>query len=508
MSSEQRLRRSLKQLQTKILSLGPTNKARWTVFSTNSDMSAAQFARRMSTYGIMLTSADVTSIWKLAGLNTNQLTYKDFENLLKAEIEASPSASPSKHKPEAVIPRPKLAGPIAEEPETDAPDSSAIDKIQTMLCSCRRALLMKCLDADPKTIGKIDKKQFIDICVWFGTSDQATVTSIANSLDEDHTGFVNYMAFVDFLCGMSGETDSVSSVRSSVSPSNYSPKAQNPSPQQDYNRELPKLPPTPPRIYAPNSQDTFVSPSKILDEFTQNPNLDPFPSSSSQYQKDELIFGEYATRRIGGSAENLGPRRNLDPNIFGHKPNYEPVPRQRLLSADEVQNAEIVGNMTPGKTVEMISQKVFKFFHTSKQAFAKWRQGDLLSADDLRDGLARDCGVRFPREELALIVQHYGGPMNVSTFARMLSDGIRLTELGRSPNGRVRETEDEEMINDIAGQIRRGGWEDIVLRCSSAEELSNGFLEYGVRVTPEVLHTLESKYGKTGLINALRLRTH
>ncbi|EAY10726.1 hypothetical protein TVAG_364510 [Trichomonas vaginalis G3] len=509
MSQEQRLRRSLKQIQTKILSLGPTNKARWTVFSTNSDMSVAQFARRMATYGIMLTSADVTAMWKLSGLNSQQLTFKDFENLLKADIPSSPTSSPSKQKKDSPIPRPKLAGPVIDDnDDVQTPTSTAIDNIQAMLCSCRRALLMKCLDNDPKTTGRISKKQFIDNCLWFGTSDQDTVTSITNSLDEDHTGFVNYMAFVDFLCGMSTETESSSVVRSSVASSNemYQQKSQSPPPQQSSPKELPKIPPTPPRIYSPRSYDTFASPSKLVAENSEEDTFD-LPSSTSQYQKDELIFGEYATRRIGGSAENLGPRRNLDPTIFGSKPSYDPVPRQRLLSADEVRNAEVVGNLPPGKAVELISQKVFKFFHTSKQAFSKWRQDDLLSADDLRDGLARDCGVKFPREDIAFIVQHYGGPMNISTFARMLSDGNRLTELNRSPNGRVRETEDEEMINDIAGQIRRDGWEDIVLRCSTAEELSNGFLEYGVKVTPEVLHTLESKYGKTGLIDALRLRT-
>ena len=536
MTDSQRLRHLLKQIQIKLTNLGPTNRARWTVFSTGSDMSVAQFSRRISTYGIKVNSTDVATIFKAAGINGSQLNFNSFEKLLTAETNGnSPQKTPKKE--ENYMKRPNFG--LGQEIRQNSQENYSLqqaavaqtppqtptnptDKIQAILFTSRRALLMKCLDADPLTLGRVQKQQFIDIVLWFGISDTKAVTNLANSLEEDQSGLINYMAFVDFLCGMNENLNN-SSPQSPTKNVAYNNERNDfydnnddisNDKQDDYyaqNATWKKTPPSPlnPDYELPPVNTKYELPPELQSKYYNSAEDNRAQNYSPlSYKNDPLIFGKYAQRQVGGSAGSLGPRRNLDPNIFGYKPHTEAVKIQKLPSADDVRTAERIRGLSPGQVVQLLSTKIFAVFRSAKTAFSKWRQNnDLLTVDDLRDGFARDCNVNLSREDLMVVVNHYGGPMTMSTFMRMLSDGSRLEEMSKSPGGHLRETEDEEMLNDIAGQIKKGGWEDIIFRCGSADEIAAGFDTLGVKVTPEVIHTLASKYGKTGLIDALRAKT-
>lgn len=509
MSNSQRLRHLLKQIQIKLTSLGPTNRARWTAFSTGNDMSVAQFARRVATYNIKISTTDTATMWKAVGISGNQLNFAGFEKIISAET-AFPQKSPAKEET-TPLKRPSYGQQPEEKPvKTPQTPLNSTDKIQTILFSSRRALLMKCLDADPLTLGRIDKTLFADIIAWFGISDRKSVVAFSNSLEEDNSGYVNYIAFVDFLCSMNDDQQDAASVVSS--PMKYEANEHSYDEIEEYespNAAFKRTPPSPlnPSYSVPPVDTTHDLPSEIQNKYYSPEKVYNSPSAQS-LMRDPLIFGEYSQRRVGGSAESLGPRRNLDPDIFGPKPHREEIKVQRLQSADEVKTAERFSRLTPGQVVQLLSTKIFEQFKNSKAAYGKWKTGDLLTVDDLRDGFARDCNVNIAREDLLLVINHYGGPMTMSTFTRMLSDGSRLNEISKSPGGMLKETEDEEMLNDIAGQIKKGGWEDIIFRCSSAEEIAEGFATLGVSVTPEVIHILASKYGKRGLIDALEAKTH
>jgi hypothetical protein len=144
-----------------------------------------------------------------------------------------------------------------------------------------------------------------------------------------------------------------------------------------------------------------------------------------------------------------------------------------------------------------IARAVGRQGKTNRDCYHRWRGAhELLTAEDIRDGLARDAGLLVATEEVEALIELYGGPMTLSTFVRMLG------ECSPAPA----ETEDGAAISKIAGRLRGDRWEEIILRSTSVEDICLGFAREGIAVQEPEITLLISKLGRIGFVTALRAR--
>ena len=243
--------------------------------------------------------------------------------------------------------------------------------------------------------------------------------------------------------------------------------------------------------------------------FGQGTPRSPGGGSGGRGRLDPTIFGEGPSRSgMSSSGESSGGGRGrLDPSIFGQRSTRDDLPEQPVQHADDFVGAERMDGLTPTQLVEVIAKQVSRVSRGSKQCYTKWRgTNDLLDANDIRDGLARDANILVPLRDLQLIVSHYGGPMSMSTFVRMLGDGARYADQNSTIAGVKRASEDEAALLRIADQVIGTQWETMVLRARNAEEIARGFSAMGVHVSETEIGTLTSKLGKTGLVDAIKAR--
>jgi hypothetical protein len=208
--------------------------------------------------------------------------------------------------------------------------------------------------------------------------------------------------------------------------------------------------------------------------------------SGGRGRLDPAIFGD--SGKHSSSGESSGSRGRLDPAIFGERRVSDALPEQEVQHADDVLGAERVDGLT-------ITQLM------------RWKGPHaLLDANDIRDGLARDANILVPLRDLQVIVAQYGGTMNLSAFVRMLGDGAKFAEQTSSIEGVQKATEEEAQLTRIADQVIGTEWETVILRSRTADDIVRGLARYGIEVQETVMHTLTSKIGKTGLVDAIKAR--
>ena len=565
MSEGNRLRQLLQDIQGKLSRLGATNRARWEVFSPDTEMSQRQFVSRLASFGINVPPQDAATLWHASGIPTDTMKFSDFIKFLQANSSSIPDAF-----------------------STIAPPQSGTSLIDAMR-SNTRTLLTKFIEMDPSTTGTITYRAFSDICNWFSSTDnQNSIRKIIYRYDPQNTGNFPYFYFLADLCsngskgfGMSKkppqldvgyseqnqsgsafsqfapppiETYSPTQVRrsnySQYSPaqsanrSDYSPYSPSQSNRSDFSPYSPSQ--SNRSDFAPysnkspsaydNSYDNFNaygSPrsskgqsnysltesdnySNIkLNSPSQSPKYNTSPSinyrrsaSGGRGRLDPAIFGENTSMQNKAATTSSGGRGRLDPSIFGQRPVNDGVPEQPIKHADDYVNAERVEGLTPNQLIELISKQVSRLYRGSKQCFTRWRgsKHDFLDANDIRDGLARDANILVPLSDLQVIVNQYKGPMAMSTFVRMLGDGSRFALNNSSIEGMKKTTEDEASLIRIADQIIGTQWEDMVIRSGSVEDIVKGFESMGVYTNEEDVNRLTAKLGRMGFVNAIRAR--
>lgn len=241
------------------------------------------------------------------------------------------------------------------------------------------------------------------------------------------------------------------------------------------------------------------------DRIKSTPDYEPRRSPSSPKVLESSLFPSPTKNLSPGSPG--GGRGKLDPSIFGHKPVVEPPPETPVFDADKCKNAERIFGLPLPQLIEVVSKHVARSFKSSKAAFGKWRgKNDFLNAQDLRNGLARDCDILITREDANSIVQQYGGPMNMSSFVRFLSDGSKYEEQHKSLQGLKQATGEEAVWRRVANSVKGYDWESIVMKARNADELIYEFRRRGVNIESSDLYYITSKYGRSNFINAVRAR--
>lgn len=526
MSESKRLRQMLQAIQSRLQTLGNSNKSRWNIFSNASEINVEQFCQRISVLGIDTTPQEVLTLWRAVGISTETMQFTDFVRFLQSSSD--------------------------EIPFSEDFSAKRSKNIADIFGSNYKRLLSKFTEADPTVTGFITQRGFNEIAAWYGLSNKGDIRSIIQKYADDN-GNIMYFQFIADLCY--GAFSQQSRQRKNLAPpsidtsfrtsfddlsgsqqspvQSYQPQAKSElraSPQRSprrndlndsFSRDIDPYipqPSTPNYSYNRYNESQFSTPPRRImkqQPATSPRRNEPFfsprssggsPGSGGRGKLDPAIFGQYSPRSPPASPSS-GGRGKLDPAIFGEKPVVQAVPEQPEFNADDCTSAERVSGLAPAQLVELISTQVSKNFKGGRQAFVKWRGKDeTLSANDIRNGLARDANIVVPLRDINVIVNQYGGPLSLSSFVRMLSDGSSLAESHKSMSGMMKTTDDEAAIIRIAEQVHGNEWEDVVARARNAEEMCRGFKNLGIRVSQDDVRTLMSKLGRSGLISAINSR--
>lgn len=477
MSETRKLKNILIRLRERLQKSGITNRSKWTSFSSNPEMSATQFTRRLNSLGISITAKDTTALWKMMQVSSNVLKFEDFVKLIESPLPETNTPKSPERKPPSPSPRP-------------VPSTTLI--MQT-LATNRKALLLKLGECDPLTTGRIANSDFRSVCDWFdprmSPESSAAVDAILNRYDPGGSGSFNYFRFLADLCDgeiqppETPKRNRVSFVEVEVEPE--------PEPEPE-----PEVVVKPEQIVRTSPKRSHSNNSGIDDDLLRAATYDDY-SEEESFEEPELEVPQTIT---------AGARQNLDPMIFPglqrhSRPQTEAQARQK---ADEIVGTEKMNGLTHTQVLNILAECILKTAKGAKEYFQKWRgQHERIDASDIRDGLAKDMKILIPHSEISALVRRYGGPMTLSTFVRMLADGAKMSdEPTRSP-GR---TDDDAAIVKISEQVHGTGWEDIVYNSTSAEDIVSGFAERGIKVTSGEIRTLTSKLGRTGLVSAIRAR--
>ena len=228
---------------------------------------------------------------------------------------------------------------------------------------------------------------------------------------------------------------------------------------------------------------------------------------SNRKSQDPEIFSSVPSSNVRGSPK-YGGRGHLDPDIFGR--NEINDSQSNLLQEQQEQDledkynkAEPVSGLSLQNMISMISEHVYNAYPNSKTCYHKWRGfHNNLEASDLRDGLAKDGNILITLEDAKNIIAKYGGPLSLSAFARLLSDGTKFADEAKS--GPQEMTEDEAAIVNLAKQVRGNQWENMIFRAPDVADIVRGFAELGIKVDPNDIRILTQKLGKSGLVNAIK----
>ena len=177
-------------------------------------------------------------------------------------------------------------------------------------------------------------------------------------------------------------------------------------------------------------------------------------------------------------------------------------------SDDASRSSARYGNFEPGEETppvnpealtKLIADKVDESVGSTQNAFNRWRGIDTrLTPQALQKGLSKDANINVPLEDLQELMAKYGGDLSEMAFSRMLGSA--------QPKVTRKMTQDDQALQDIADQIQQTGWEKIFYKASSASEIVRLLGEMGVIASEADIRRLTMKLGRTGIIDALKMR--
>jgi hypothetical protein len=415
----------------------------------------------LNNLGIEITGKETVALWKLLKVDSKELNFDGFSKLLNADLSSLRPALPS---PPPAVPRPADSPPARALPEPEPEPAVAPPTTPQLplappkagllatLSANRRALLHKFGECDPAVSGRISCANFQAICESFQAVGAGSIEEIAAVYDPHLKGHFNYFSLLSDICEHSDP------------------------------------PPTIARAVNRNDHGTGINPDLLM-QATYGDSDDESPVTP-----DPPVLEE----ETGVSSSRGGGCGKLDPAIFGRRPPPDSPPKFQRQSADAIVGVKPLPNLSVGELLRAIPKFVFKCSKTLKDCYQRWRgMHEFLTAEDMRDGLALDAKVLVPLSGIQALMERYGGPMTVSAFVRMISDGSRSD---------APPTEDDSALTTIAARLRGEKWADIVFSSTCVEDIVLRFEQEGIEVSEKEIRLLTSKLGRTGLVSALQAR--
>ena len=512
MSEKQYYRKLLLAVQDKIRGLGATNRNRWAAFCYNKSMSYDEFVGKMDKYNVQYEPGDLRVIWDSVGITSDDMNFQDFLKLMQADVDelnpvksgrgstgrAPPANDYYADQPSYGAPAPSYGAPASRG---GAMGDSCVDIIHENL----RDIVIGCMSRDSLMTGEISRNGFVDVCASYGVRESMPGFSRLVSIgDASGSGLIQYFTVAAHVCS------------TAAVPANDPPM------RRGFEQ---------PAFDDPPMRRGFEQPA--FDEPPRRGGYEPeeTPVQRRTAYESSIAFGESpATSAVGNPSQR---RTAYESSIsFG----VDPAPRQTFSRGssgygsggygsggygsgsgsgagfDEFANMER-GSTNPNEVLKNISLKVTENIGNSKQAYQKWRgMKDKLGAEEIRQGLIRDCKYVVPIDVLQEICSRYGGQLNLTGFVRMMGDGTSIAEETprRSSGGRSMGmpdrpmTDDDRTIEDIALQLQGKDWENVVSRARNADDLCRAFQKLGCRVDENRVRVLVSKQGRNGFLDSIQ----
>ena len=493
-------------VRDKIMRLGNSTRNRWSIFSSGPSMTIPQFCQKMEVYNYPLNTRTVKNLWKAAGISNNKMTIQEFTQFLKVDPSVFENNTDSiiRNK-NSTVSRPNLGrGTFQNLPKNNDESKSSpsfSSDIISVLDKNMKNFVSKLLENDPQSTGFISHATFFLVCSAFGNF--SNIPKLIQIYDPLMTGSFCYFTLLSDICTHS-PTLSVLSSQNSIIKGEQIPQSTLYSQDQSSFQEISS---NNNYSMNDETNDTFQSLSNTndscLSNFSNNSNINNYSnininsnfsnnsninnnsnlnskldacdnqaslndsynnylldndqnkqiqtrcsgrssSSKARTNLDPIIFGRYFSHSSDNSSgTHSGGRRALDPAIFGQKPSME-IPEQIQLSADDFPNAEHVYGLTIYQLMGEIEKRVSQFSRSTRICFNQWKGvNNYLTATELRNGLAKDCNVIYPLEDLEAIVQRYGGKLSLGTFVKLIGDGRIANENSQTIQGVQQMTADE-----------------------------------------------------------------
>ena len=510
MSEKQYYRKLLLTVQDKIRGLGATNRNRWAAFCYNKTMTYDEFVEKMEKYNVQFNPNDMRVLWDSVDVPGDVMDFQGFLKFMQADVdELVPVIRPrgggggfgggsggyagsgsggygANDGFGAPPPRggsgdyydtpsygnrqsPTYGGPRGgyddPPPRAGAMGGNCEDLIHENL----RDIIIGCMSRDSLMTGEISRNGFADVCAGYGIHESTPgFNSIISIGDPSRSGLIKYFTIAAHVC-------------SSV------PSGGSPEPMGDYGRPSYNDYPPRPAYGSGGGSGGFDEPPPRRGGYDGGVQFEQPPPSSKRTAYQSSI-------QLGDDSE---PRQFSRGSSGGSGGGYDNFDR---------------GTTDINEVLKNISVKVSENIGNSKAAFQKWRGfKDKLGAEEIRNGLIKDCQYNVPLPVIQQICARYGDPMGLTGFVRLMGDGTTIAEetprktsggRGRSPGDRPM-TEDDKTIENIALQLEGKDWETICGKCKTADNLIVAFSRLGCKVDENRIRVLVSKQGIRGFLDSI-----
>lgn len=200
-----------------------------------------------------------------------------------------------------------------------------------------------------------------------------------------------------------------------------------------------------------------------------------------------------------------GGRGQLDAAIFGEKPSMSTV----VAAPAELIDFEKTKDCTDfnmDQTISFISRFVNQKYRSIRDCFSYWRgTGDRLTGEDIFRSIAKEGGVELPHDIVIDIAKNFGSELTVSSFTRLITEGARINAPEPVKAAPVPLTHEESILSQIADGLKGKPWEPQIKYSKNALDLSRNLKKLGVTIKSEELRGMYEEMGMKEIIDKIKI---
>jgi hypothetical protein len=538
MSETQYYRKLLLTIQEKIRRLGSTNRNRWAAFCYTKSLSFSEFENQMEKYNIEYRPGDIRVIWDSVGIQSNDMNFQDFLKFMQTDVDelvpvTSGRGGAGRAPPadEFYADRPSYG---RQEPSYAPPASSGAafgNSCNDIIHENLRDIVIGCMSRDSLMTGEISRNGFADVCASYGVRESMPGFSRLISIgDATGSGLVQYFTIAAHICSSATLPANDPPMRRHCSfdqPAFDDPPAGRGFSQPAFDEQpvqrktayessisfgdapAPPAQPVQRRTAYESSISFGVDPKPARQGYGSGSGGAGYGSGSGGAGYGSGYGSGSGGAGYGFGSGGAGYGSGSGGAGYGFGSGGAGYGSGSGAGFDEFANMER-GSSNIADVLKNISIKVTESIGNSKQAFLKWRgMNDNLGAEEIRQGLIRDCKYVVPLEVIQQICMKYGDPMNLTGFVKMMGDGTTIAEetprkgSGGRNSGNRPMTEDDKTLEEIAMQLKGKDWQSVVARARNAEDLNRAFQRLGCVVDESRVRVLVSKKGRNGFLDAI-----
>lgn len=365
-----------------------------------------------------------------------------------------------------------------------------------------KSFVNECMEADSRSTGHISFRSFDDICDSFGINGGSA--DILDQMGNDEN-VVHYFSFISNVCDfMERRNEKESRIRDENIDHNTKRRS---SKDRDieYQRENSTRQTIGKSPFSCDDDQNYLHQSKRRSSGQANGQY-PFPRDDDNYDYSKQ------TTKLSTKLSGHTPFPRDDDNFdYSKQETKQSIhrssrsPFSRDFDGEEFEESKHSSNLqrndeqtfTSSELISKINDIISNRVGSTNLAFKKWKGiNGKLSAKNLQEGLFQDGQLDISVQELQKIIPTEIG---LTEFAKLVSSNNDISKSRKVGT-------DDETICEIARQISEPGWENIILKVPGSNEMGKNLQRIGIYVDSSKLSYITSKLGKTGLINAIKIK--